>query len=252
MVEKMTEEQKVLLEVKNVNKFFLRDGKECNVLEQVSFKLFEGERFVLLGRSGCGKTTLLRCIGGFLVPDQGEILLRGERVEKPAADRMMVFQDFNQLFPWMTLKKNLTYAMKKANPALDSAQRESVAMEFLAAAGLSGFENQYPAALSGGMKQRGALARALALNPKLLLMDEPFSSLDYLSRLTARRTVSDMAERTGCTVFLVTHDIEEAIELGTRIGVFDAETHTISHVFITETYEDKHLLAEELKELLMG
>ena len=230
----------------------MRDGKQFPVLDGVTLSLLEGERFVLLGRSGCGKTTLLRCMGGFLHPDAGEILLQGERVEKPAADRMMVFQDFNQLFPWMTLKKNLTYAIKKANPLVTREERERIAMEFLAAAGLSGFENQYPAELSGGMKQRGALARALAVGPKLLLMDEPFSSLDYLSRMTARKTVLTMAEQTGCTVFLVTHDIDEAVELGTRIGVFDINTHKVTEVFVTSEYENKQVLADKLKELLVS
>lgn len=247
----MTENQNVFLNVNKVSKRFWRDGAEFAVLNDVSLSLAGGEFFVLLGRSGCGKTTLLRCIGGFLTPEEGEIFLEGEKVEQPSAERMMVFQDFNQLFPWMSLKKNLTYAMKKVNPEESKEKREQRAMEFLAAAGLAGFENQYPSALSGGMKQRGALARALALNPKLLLMDEPFSSLDYLSRLTARETVQKMAERTGCTVFLVTHDIEEAVALGTRIGVFDAELHTISKVFTTAEYEDKGALSEELKGLLV-
>ena len=248
----MTKEPDVLLEVKNVSKSFLREKELYTVLKEISFELKEGDFFVLLGRSGCGKTTLLRCMGGFIPADQGEILLQGKKVEKPGADRMMVFQDFNQLFPWMTLKKNLIYAMKKARPEKTKEDREKTAMEFLEAAGLKGFENQYPAALSGGMKQRGALARALSLNPKLLLMDEPFSSLDYLSRLTARKTVLEMAERTGCTVFMVTHDIDDAVELGTKIGVLDAETHTMATVIYTDEYPDKAQLKEKLKQMLLG
>lgn len=248
----MTNEPDVLLEIKNVSKSFLREKESYTVLKEISLELKEGDFFVLLGRSGCGKTTLLRCMGGFIPTEQGEILLQGKKVEKPGADRMMVFQDFNQLFPWMTLKKNLTYAIKKANPEKTKEEREKTAMVFLEAAGLKGFENQYPAALSGGMKQRGALARALALNPKLLLMDEPFSSLDYLSRLTARKTVLEMAERTGCTVFMVTHDIEDAIELGTKIGVLDAESHTMAAVISTGDYPDKAQLKEKLKQMLLG
>ena len=248
----MINEPKVLLEVNKLGKSFWREKESYPVLQDISFELKERDFFVLLGRSGCGKTTLLRCLGGFIPAEQGEILLQGKKVEKPGADRMMVFQDFNQLFPWMTLKRNLTYAMKKARPEMTKEDREKTAMDFLGAAGLKGFENQYPAALSGGMKQRGALARALALSPMLLLMDEPFSSLDYLSRLTARKTVLEMAERTGCTVFMVTHDIEDAVELGTKIGVLDVKSHTMETVICTGEYPDKAQLKEYLKRLLLG
>lgn len=240
-----------LLEIQEISKYFYKDGERFTVLDRVSLSLKEGERFVLLGRSGCGKTTLLRCMGGFISPSEGQVILEGKHVEHPGADRMMVFQDFNQLFPWMTLKKNLTYAMKKVLPQLSSAEREERALKFLAMAGLSGFENQYPAALSGGMKQRGALARALSLEPKLLLMDEPFSSLDYLSRQTARDTVKKLAEQTGCTIFVVTHDIEEAVELGSRIGILDEKTHRISKCFVPGEYENSAELIQVLKQELM-
>ncbi|MBR2401470.1 MAG: ABC transporter ATP-binding protein [Lachnospiraceae bacterium] len=243
-------EKQIVLEVKNLSKQFEKDGTSFPVLKHVSFELTEGELFVLLGRSGCGKTTLLRCMGGFLKPDEGEVLLSGEKVEEPGTACMMVFQDFNQLFPWMTLKKNLTYVMKKAFPKMPAQEREENVLRLLKQAGLEGFENQYPAELSGGMKQRGALARALVLAPKILLMDEPFSSLDYLSRQTARETVQKMAEQTGCTVFLVTHDIEEAVALGDRIGVLD-DTKCISKIFSNAEYEDKTSLVAELKAELL-
>jgi len=243
-------DKQIVLEVKNLSKQFEKDGTSFPVLENVTLSLTEGEAFVLLGRSGCGKTTLLRCMGGFLKPDEGEVLLLGEKVEEPDTACMMVFQDFNQLFPWMTLKKNLTYVMKKAFPQMTVQEREEKALTFLKRAGLEGFENQYPAELSGGMKQRGALARALVLAPKILLMDEPFSSLDYLSRETARETVQKMAEQTGCTIFLVTHDIEEAVILGDRIGILDA-TNRISRIFNNAEYADKDALIAELKAELL-
>ena len=151
----------------------------------------------------------------------------------------------------MTLKKNLTYAIKKARPQLSQKEREEVAEKFLKAAGIAEFSNQYPASLSGGMKQRGALARALALNPKVLLMDEPFSSLDYLSRQTARETVLKMAQETGCTVLLVTHDIEEAAVLGDRIGILDTENHRLSQIFTTAEFESKDALVDVLKKELL-
>lgn len=239
------------LELRNITKYFEKDGERFPVLKGVDLELKEGELFVLLGRSGCGKTTLLRCIGGFVPASCGEIFLDGTKVERPGTDRMMVFQDFNQLFPWMTLKKNLTYAMKRVMPELSGKEREERAEQFLAMAGLSGFENQYPRALSGGMKQRGALARALALQPRLLLMDEPFSSLDYLSRQTAQETVKKLAKQTDCTIFLVTHDMEEAVVLGSRIGILDADTHKISKVFLPEEYSDSAELIRQLKQELL-
>lgn len=241
------ENRKIILQLNHVKKSFTKDGERFPVLDEVSLSVYEGEFFVLLGRSGCGKTTLLRTVGGFLNPEEGEVLLSGKKVIKPGVEQMMLFQNFNQLFPWMTLKKNLTYAMKKARPELSKGEREERAEKFLTAAGLSEFANQYPAGLSGGMKQRGALARALCLNPTVLLMDEPFSSLDYLSRRTARETVQKMARETGCTVLLVTHDIEEAAELGDRIGILDVETHRITKLYTAAEYQSKGVLADELK-----
>lgn len=239
------------MKLEHISKWFEKDGERFVVLNDVSLEIKEGEFFVLLGRSGCGKTTLLRIAGGFLSPDEGEVRLQGELVTSPSTCQMMVFQDFNQLFPWMTLKKNLTYALKKARPELNGEERDKIAEKFLEAAGIGEFANQYPAGLSGGMKQRGALARALALNPKVLLMDEPFSSLDYLSRQTAREIVLKMAQETGCTVLLVTHDIEEAVVLGDRIGILDTATHNLSKVFVAAEYTSSESLIEELKRELL-
>lgn len=241
----------MILALHHIKKSFVRDGVSHPVLDDISLSVEAGEFFVLLGRSGCGKTTLLRTAGGFLAPDTGEVILDGEKVTKPGSRQMMVFQDFNQLFPWMTLKKNLTYAMKKAGPQTTKEEREQTAERFLAAAGLLEFANQYPAALSGGMKQRGALARALCLHPKVLLMDEPFSSLDYLSRQTARQTVQRMVRETGCSVLLVTHDIEEAAELGDRIGILNANTHRLSGIYSAASYENKEMLVKALKKELL-
>jgi ABC-type nitrate/sulfonate/bicarbonate transport system ATPase subunit len=244
-------DKNVLLELNHIQRFFEKDGEHFTVLEDVCLKLKEGETFVLLGRSGCGKTTLLRIAGGFLAADAGEVRLQGELVTKPSANQMMVFQDFNQLFPWMTLKKNLLYALKTARPQLLKEEAEGIAYKFLKAAGIESFANQYPAGLSGGMKQRGALARALALNPKMLLMDEPFSSLDYLSRQTARETVQNMVKETGCTILMVTHDIEDAVVLGDRIGILDAITHRLSNVLVASEFETKEALIERLKQELL-
>lgn len=239
-----------MLSIREVSKNF--EDKEDPVLHKVSLDIEEGEFFVLLGRSGCGKTTLLRCLGGFIRPDGGAVFLDGHPVLTPGKERMMVFQSFDQLFPWLTLKRNITYAMKKAVPDSSREEREEAARSCLKAAGLLEAAGQYPQALSGGMKQRGALARALALKPRILLMDEPFSSLDYLSRKGAGEMVKKLAGETGCTVFLVTHDIEEAILLGTRIGILDQESHSISGLYNPGDYEDPAELRRELLSILEG
>ncbi|MCI8517813.1 MAG: ABC transporter ATP-binding protein [Hungatella sp.] len=226
-------------------------GKDVGfpVLSDVTLQVFEGDFLVILGQSGCGKTTLLRLIGGFLEPDRGEVSLDGEPVRTPSAQMIMVFQSFDQLFPWFTLKENITYALKKAKKGRDKSVREETALGYLDMAGLSGFADSYPHTLSGGMKQRGALARALALEPRVLLMDEPFSSLDYLTRKQAQDALKSLAAANNSTVILVTHDIEEALKLGTRIAVLDRSTHRIEKIY--EGGQIGPYLREELEEALL-
>ncbi len=192
-----------------------------SVREDVSLTGQDRDFYLILGQSGCGKTTFLRMLGGFETPDRGEIRMDGKPAKKPGADRMMVFQSFDQLFPWYTLKENLLYAMRRAGD--HSVDRERQADKFLKLAGLEGFENSYPHQLSGGMKQRGALARALCLEPKVLLLDEPFSSLDAITRRKLGQVLKEMTEETGCTAVMVTHDLSEALELGTAFAVFGKE-----------------------------
>ena len=203
---------------------------------------------VILGKSGCGKTTLLRIIGGFLPADSGLVLLDGKPVEGPSRQMIMVFQSFDQLFPWFTLEGNLIYALKKAKKFKDPQVLQSTACHYLEITGLLEFRNHYPHTLSGGMKQRGALARAMALKPRLLLMDEPFSSLDYLTRKQAQASLKGLAADNRSTVILVTHDIEEALTLGTRIAVLDSHTHTVSRRY--DNPDDFPHLREELEEAL--
>ena len=237
-----------MLEISHLCKTFRCGPAEHPVLSDVSFSVNEGDFLVILGQSGCGKTTLLRLMGGFLAPDSGSILLDGAPVEKPSGQIVMVFQSFDQLFPWFTLEKNITYALKKAKKETTAADRRTAAWQtasvrqtaaarqeaasrYLSMTGLSEFRNSYPHTLSGGMKQRGALARALALNPRLLLMDEPFSSLDPLTRTQLQASLKELALRNHSTVILVTHDIGEALALGTRIAVLSHRSHRISHFF---------------------
>ncbi len=234
-----------MFKVENLSVSYIKDGSSFSILENLSLTISKGEFFVLLGESGCGKTTLLRTLGGFLKPDSGIITIHDKPVVAPSKERMMVFQGFDQLFPWFTLEENIVYALKKCGISKNEATK--TAKKYISLTGLSGFENQYPAALSGGMKQRGAIARALSLNPSILLMDEPFSSLDYLTRQNIQSFVRQLAKETNCTVLLVTHDIEEALILGDKIGILDKKTKQISSLYCSSEYSK-----EELRTLLIN
>ncbi len=198
------------------------------VLADVSFSVQSGETLAFVGRSGCGKTTLLRLLAGFLPPSSGSVLLDGQLSPAPDKDKLMIFQSFDQLFPWFTLRGNIQYALKKTQPALGKRAARELAMRCLSDMGLEGAEEKYPYQLSGGMKQRGAMARAMALSPKALLLDEPFSSLDILSRERAHASLQTLKRATGAAVVLVTHDLQEACALASRIFVMKAETHGIA------------------------
>lgn len=197
------------------------------VLRDVSFSVRSGETLAFAGRSGCGKTTLLRMLAGFLPPDSGSVTLDGEPSTRPGKDKLMVFQSFDQLFPWLTLRGNIQYALKKTRPRFSKPEARGLALDCLAEMGLKGAEEKYPYQLSGGMKQRGALARAMALSPKALLLDEPFSSLDIHSRESAHASLQTLKKATGAAVVLVTHDLQEAAALATRIAVLRAEAQGI-------------------------
>jgi NitT/TauT family transport system ATP-binding protein len=183
---------------------------------RVSFECFEGERTILLGPSGCGKSTLLKAVGGYLRPVEGSITFLGQEVDRPGPERMMVFQEFDQLFPWKTVKQNITYPLIKAK-GLKAKDAEERALDYLDRVHLTKFKDAYPHALSGGMKQRAAIARALAMQPKILLMDEPFAALDALTRRAMQEELLELWETIRCNMLFVTHSIEEAILIGSRI-----------------------------------
>jgi len=185
-------------------------------VDDVSFTLSAGERLVLLGPSGCGKSTLLRAVGGFLKPSAGEIRLHGSRIAAPGPDRMTVFQEFDQLLPWRTVLGNVRYALQRGK-ALPRRDAEQTARHWLGRVGLKNFVDAFPHTLSGGMKQRVAIARAFALEPTVLLMDEPFAALDALTRRQMQDELLKLCEETGSTTLFVTHGIDEAIRVGTRI-----------------------------------
>ena len=185
---------------------------------RVDFEVFAGERFVLLGPSGCGKTTLLKAIGGFMKPVEGTIKLNGRAIDRPGSDRMMVFQEFDQLLPWKTVLGNVMFPLL-VNNKMPRKEAEDHARSLIAKVNLSKFTDIYPHMLSGGMKQRVAIARALAMEPAVLLMDEPFAALDALTRRKMQEELVGLWEDVGFTVIFVTHSIEEALLVGSRILV---------------------------------
>jgi NitT/TauT family transport system ATP-binding protein len=183
---------------------------------RVSFDVFRSDRFVILGPSGCGKSTLLKAVGGYLRPVEGRILLGGTRVEAPGPDRMFVFQEFDQLLPWKTVKQNITFALT-ASGKLPAREADERARYYIDKVNLIKFADNYPHTLSGGMKQRVAIARGMAMEPKVLLMDEPFAALDALTRAQMQEELLRLWEETRFTVLFVTHSIPEAIRVGSRI-----------------------------------
>src|SRR5690242_9250230 len=185
---------------------------------RVGFEVFAGERFVVLGPSGCGKSTLLKAIAGFMAPVEGTFRLAGAPITRPGSDRMMVFQEFDQLLPWKTVLGNVMFPLL-VNRRMPRSEARAHARDLIAKVNLSRFEEIYPHMLSGGMKQRTAIARALAMEPKVLLMDEPFAALDALTRRKMQEELVGLWEEVGFTVIFVTHSIEEAILVGSRILV---------------------------------
>jgi sulfonate transport system ATP-binding protein len=194
-----------------------RNGEQLvTATYRVSFDVLKSDRFVVLGPSGCGKSTLLKAIGGYLTPVEGEMLLAGTRIGKPGPDRAFVFQEFDQLLPWKTVRDNIVFALT-ASGALAKQPAIERATHFIAKVGLEKFADSYPHTLSGGMKQRVAIARAMAMEPQILLMDEPFAALDALTRGKMQDDLLQLWEDTKFTVVFVTHSIPEAIRIGNRI-----------------------------------
>ena len=182
----------------------------------VSFEVYRGDRFVLLGPSGCGKSSLLKAAAGFIKPSGGGISIDGAAISGPGPDRIVVFQEFDQLPPWKTVKENVMFPLL-ATRRLRRSEAGERAMHWIAKVGLAGFENAHPHTLSGGMKQRVAIARALAMQPEVLLMDEPFAALDALTRRNMQEELGRLWEELRFTLLFVTHSIEEALVVGNRI-----------------------------------
>src|ERR1041384_2263613 len=206
-------------------------GRAVLALEEVSLEVRPREFVALLGPSGCGKSTLLYLIGGFLPVERGRILVDGVSVAATGPDRGIVFQHF-ALFPWKTVRANVLYGLERAG--LPREERKARAQSFIDLVGLGGFEDAYPSQLSGGMKQRTAIARTLAFDPKILLMDEPFGALDAQTRSLMQSELLSIWQRTPKTVIFVTHDVQEAVYLADRVAVMSARPGRIKALVDTK------------------
>src|SRR5690242_3842525 len=230
----MSDASAPLLQVSGVTLQYKTREHLVTATYRVGFEVFPSDRFVLLGPSGCGKSTLLKAVGGYLSPVEGRIRLKGRDVVRPGRDRIMVFQEFDQLLPWKTVKENVMFGLV-ASGTLAGKAAEERAMAYIEKVNLTRFADAYPHTLSGGMKQRVAIARGMAMEPDILLMDEPFAALDALTRRRMQDELLALWDDTHFTVLFVTHSIPEAIKIGSRIllltphpGQVKAEINSLS------------------------
>ena len=229
-----------LLQVQNVSLEYRTPERVVRATHQVSFEVDPADRFVLLGPSGCGKSTLLKAVAGFIQPSEGQIRLAGAEVTEPGPDRIVVFQEFDQLPPWKTVIENVMFPLLASRTLKRNEARER-ALYYLAKVGLSAFADAYPHTLSGGMKARVAIARALAMQPKILLMDEPFAALDALTRRKMQEELLELWEEVRFTLLFVTHSIEEALVVGNRILLLSPHPGRVRAEINSHQYDLKSL-----------
>ena len=232
------------LRLDHVGKVFESDGKTVSVLDDLSLDVAEGEFICLVGPSGCGKSTLLNLIGGFLALSSGAILIDGEAVLGPDPRRILVFQE-RGVFPWLTVEGNIGFGLGKLTPF---ERRQRIA-HYVQLVQLSGFEHSYPADLSGGMQQRLQVARALAVDPDILYLDEPFGALDSVTRLVMRQELLRIWQTERRTIIFVTHDIDEAVQLADRVVVRSSRPAKIQEVVTIDLPRPRNISAPRYLEL---
>ncbi|HEY4287932.1 MAG TPA: ABC transporter ATP-binding protein [Puia sp.] len=218
-----------IIQLENVQVQFVDKGRKFIAVQDCSLSVDENEFVAIVGQSGCGKTTLLNLVAGFLQPSSGKLFFADEEIQKPGPDRVVVFQE-DAVFPWMTVGKNIAYGL--AAKGLSAEQQEPIVSKYLQLVGLTGFRNYYPKNLSGGMKKRVDLARAYAINPKVFLMDEPFGALDSYTRQNMQTELLHLWNADKKTVLFVTHDVSEAIYMADRIVLMSPRPGKIEQVFM--------------------
>ena len=231
------------IRVQNVRKGFPADDGLLSVIDDLDFKVGDGEFVAIVGPSGCGKTTLMNIMSGFLAPDSGAILVGGKARAEPSSKGILITQQ-GSVFPWLTVRQNLLFGLDDSRP-----DREALAEKYADLVGLKGFENSYPHELSGGMLKRAEIARALVVKPEILYMDEPFSALDALMSLRMQNELLRILAKERHTVLLITHDVEEAIHLADRILVLSPRPAKIQASFDVPFPHPRRVSAPEAQEL---
>ena len=228
------------VEVRRLTKAFRSRGQDLVVLQDVDLTVRAGEFVCLLGPSGCGKSTLLNIVGGFERASAGSVTIDGAKVEGPDPRRVFVFQEYG-VFPWATVRENIALGLRKRPPE----EQQRIVARYVELVGLGGFEDSYPSELSGGMKQRVAVARALAVTPDIVFMDEPLGALDSLTRLQMRAEILRMWQRERMTVLFVTHDVDESVQLADRIVVLSPRPGRILDVVEVDLPHPRELASPE-------
>ncbi len=238
---------KTKLRAAQIDMVFARDGNSVFVLENIDLEVGDGEFLCLLGPSGCGKSTLLSILAGFLFPTGGEVRIDGEAVRGPDPRRIFVFQE-RGVFPWLTVEGNIGFGLFK----LSRSERAERIAHYIRLVGLQGFEKAYPAELSGGMKQRLEVARALAVNPDMLFLDEPFGALDSITRLIMRGELLRIWNAERKTIIFVTHDIDEAVQLADRVVVLSARPAKVQQIVDIDIAHPRDISSPRYLELRDG